>query len=45
MVTTTFDKQVCYRLINSKFPPIALFSDVADADEFEALYEIQAMTN
>lgn len=45
MVTTTFDKQVCYRLINSKFPPIALFDDVADADEFEALYEIQAMTN
>ena len=34
-----------YRLVNSKFPPIALFDDVADAAEFDALYQIQAMTN
>lgn len=34
-----------YRLINSKFPPISLFDDVADADHFDALYELQAMTN
>jgi hypothetical protein len=34
-----------YRLINSKFPPIALFDDVASADEFDILYEIQALTN
>lgn len=34
-----------YRLVNSKYPPIALFDDVADADEFEALYQIQALTN
>lgn len=34
-----------YRLVNSKFPPIALFDDVADADEFELLYQIQALTN
>ncbi|ONH57386.1 hypothetical protein BLL36_01590 [Pseudomonas cedrina subsp. cedrina] len=34
-----------YRLVNSKFPPIALFDDVADADEFETLYHIQALTN
>lgn len=34
-----------YRLVNSKFPPIALFEDVADADEFEVLYQIQALTN
>ncbi|SDU84636.1 RES domain-containing protein [Pseudomonas mucidolens] len=34
-----------YRLVNSKFPPIALFDDVADADEFEVLYQIQALTN
>jgi hypothetical protein len=33
------------RLVNSKFPPIALFDDVADADEFEVLFEIQALTN
>jgi hypothetical protein len=34
-----------YRLVNSKFPPIALFDDVANASDFEALYQIQAMTN
>ncbi|WP_447556370.1 RES family NAD+ phosphorylase [Vreelandella sp. EE22] len=34
-----------YRLINSKFPPITLFDDVADADEFDALYQLQALTN
>lgn len=34
-----------YRLINSKFPPIALFDDVASADEFDILYEVQALTN
>lgn len=34
-----------YRLINSKFPPISLFDDVADADEFEVLYQLQARTN
>ncbi|WP_346797974.1 RES family NAD+ phosphorylase [Halomonas sp. Bachu 37] len=34
-----------YRLVNSKFPPISLFEDVASADEFESLYELQALTN
>ena len=34
-----------FRLINSKFPPISLFDDVADATEFDALYELQALTN
>ncbi|VVO28096.1 RES family NAD+ phosphorylase [Pseudomonas fluorescens] len=34
-----------YRLVNSKFPPITLFDDVADKDEFEVLYQIQALTN
>lgn len=34
-----------YRLVNSKFPPLPLFEDVANADEFEALYELQALTN
>lgn len=34
-----------YRLVNSKFPPIALFDDVADEADFEALYRLQAMTN
>lgn len=34
-----------YRLVNSKFPPISVFDDVANADEFQALYELQALTN
>lgn len=34
-----------YRLVNSKFPPISLFDDVADADEFETLFQLQALTN
>ena len=38
-------EQQAYRLVNSKFPPIALFDDVADADEFETLYQLQALTN
>ncbi len=38
-------KQKCYRLIPSKFPPIALFEDVADQDDFESVYAIQALTN
>ena len=39
------EQQQAYRLVNSKFPPIELFDDVASADEFEALYQIQALTN
>jgi len=34
-----------YRLVNSKFPPIDLFDDVADAEEFEILYQLQALAN
>lgn len=34
-----------YRLVNSKFPPIDLFDDVASADEFAALHALQALTN
>jgi hypothetical protein len=41
----TGEQLQAYRLVNSKFPPIALFDDVADAEEFEALYQIQALTN
>lgn len=51
-MTTTADlKQVkikhrqSYRLINSKYPPISLFDDVADESEFESLFELQALTN
>lgn len=34
-----------YRLVNSKYPPIDLFDDVADADEFEIIYQLQSLTN
>ena len=38
-------KQRSYRLINSKYPPVSVFDDVADADEFDALFALQALTN
>lgn len=34
-----------YRAVNTAFPPIALFDDVADADEFDVLHALQARTN
>ncbi|TVP49382.1 MAG: RES domain-containing protein [Halomonas sp.] len=34
-----------YRLVNSKFPPIGLFDDVASEEEFAALHALQALTN
>lgn len=34
-----------FRLVNSRFPPIALFDDVADAQAFDTLYQLQALTN
>jgi len=43
--TINFSKQRCYRLIPSQFPPINLFEDVASADEFEALFAVQMLTN
>lgn len=45
LATLAGESLQAYRLVNSKFPPIALFDDVADADEFEVLYQIQALTN
>lgn len=41
----TLEPMTGFRLVNSKFPPIHLFDDVADESEFEQLYELQAMTN
>ncbi|KTD43341.1 RES family NAD+ phosphorylase [Legionella quateirensis] len=41
----TFVKQRCYRIIPSQFPPIHLFEDVANPEEFEALFAIQMLTN
>ena len=34
-----------YRLINSKYPPIALFENLLDPDELEVAYELEALTN
>ncbi len=39
------DPVQAYRLVNSKFPPISLFEDVANAEDFEVLYQVQALTN
>ncbi|MCG8393389.1 MAG: RES family NAD+ phosphorylase [Pseudomonadales bacterium] len=41
----TFRKQTGYRLVNGKYPPIAIFDDVADQADFDALYAVQALTN
>ncbi len=35
----------CYRIVASRFPPIALFEAVADPGDLEAVYAIEAMTN
>lgn len=43
--TLEIAQQRGYRLINSKYPPIALFEDVADESEFDILYTLQALTN
>lgn len=41
----SFTRQTCFRLINSKYPPISIFDDVADQDEFDAIFEVQKLTN
>lgn len=40
-----FTRQRCYRIIPSQYPPIHLFEDVANEDEFAALYSVQMLTN
>lgn len=35
----------CYRVIPSRFPPIQLFERVADADDLDAVFAIEALTN
>lgn len=41
----TLEKTKGCRLISSKLPPIEIFNDVATPDEFDDLYELQALTN
>ena len=35
----------CYRIVASRFPPIALFEAVADPADLDAVYMIEALTN
>lgn len=37
--------QPCYRLIPSHYPPIRLFEDLLDANELEAAYALESLTN
>ena len=34
-----------YRIVNSSFPPIALFEDVLDPEDLEIAYALEALTN
>ncbi|WP_246065591.1 RES family NAD+ phosphorylase [Hydrocarboniclastica marina] len=43
--TMSITQETGYRLVNSRFPPVSLFDDVADQDEFDLLYELQSLTN
>ncbi len=35
----------CWRIIPSRFPPIALFERVTEPDDLEAIFELEALTN
>jgi RES domain. len=35
----------CYRIIPSRFPPVGLFDKVARAEDLDAVFQIEAMTN
>lgn len=35
----------CFRIIPSRFPPVGLFDAVADPNDLEAVFQIEAMTN
>ncbi len=37
--------QPSYRAIPSRYPPVSLFDDVASADELDAVFALQALTN
>jgi RES domain-containing protein len=42
---STVEHQVVYRLINSKFPPISMFDDVASVEDFDTIFALQSLTN
>lgn len=35
----------CWRLIPSRFPPVGLFDRVAEPEDLEIIFEIEALTN
>lgn len=37
--------QPCYRVVSSRFPPIALYERVARAEDWDALYWLESLTN
>lgn len=37
--------QQAFRIIPSRYPPICLYEDVANADELEAVWAVEALTN
>jgi hypothetical protein len=37
--------QPCFRVISSRFPPIHLFERIASAEDWEALYWLESLTN
>ena len=37
--------QPCHRLVPSRFPPIGVFDRVAQPDDLEAVFELEALTN
>ncbi|MEG0008131.1 MAG: RES family NAD+ phosphorylase [Aeromonas sp.] len=39
------DDQHAFRIIPSRYPPICLYEDVANADELEAVWAVEALTN
>jgi len=39
------DWRPCYRILPSRFPPVGLYDAVADPDDLEAVFQIEAMTN
>jgi hypothetical protein len=38
-------RQLCYRLVASRFPPIPLFEQLLDSEELEAAYALERLTN
>ncbi len=38
-------KDACYRIIPTKYPTVHVFDDVAAVGDFDALYQLQALTN